>query len=451
MNRFLIIWAGQLISLIGSGLTSFALGVWILEQSGRATPFSLVVLLATLPRILLAPLAGSLADRWNRRRIMILADSGDALVTLATALLLLSGRLAVWHVALLAPLSAAFAAFQSPAYAASVVMLVPKEHLPRANGLMQMGRAIEILLAPTLAGVLFGWVGMEGVVLIDFASYVFAIGALLVVRIPQPQASTMAPREGRGVLLRDLAFGWGYLRERAGLLGLLLYFALANFALNLSVVLMGPLVLSFGTADTFGVLRTVCGVGMLVGSIALSVWGGPRHRVSGAIGSVGLGALGLMLAGIRPVGGVVGAGLFLLLFCIPIAAGLSRVVFQSKIEPAAQGRVMAVSEILSHSMMPLAYLISGPLADYVCEPWMREGGLLATTIIGEMIGVGAGRGIGLMFVISGLVLLLASGVTLANPRVRRIEVEITDAVVGQPELTPEERPSAGEPVLAFTA
>lgn len=435
MKTFLIIWSGQLISMLGSGLTNFALGVWIFDQTGQATPFAITVLFASLPRILLAPIAGSVADRWNRRWIMLLADTGAALLTLGVALLLFSGRLAVWHIYLVALLGSVFGAFQEPAYVASIAMLVPKKHLARANGLVQMGQALETLISPALAGVLFVTIGMQGIIAIDFLTYFFAIGALLLVRIPQPEAPPSEIEGGRGQLLADTLFGWHYLRARVGLLGILLYFAMVNFMLNWAMVLSTPLILTFGAASTLGLVQTVSGAGMLAGSVLMSTWGGPKRRINAVIGFIVLASLGLLLMGLRPSAVSVGAGIFVLLFCVPLASGPASAIFQSKVDPAVQGRVFAMRSMISRSMMPLAFLTAGPLADYVFEPWMRDGGVLASTILGRLLGTGAGRGMGLMFVIAGLGGILVSVLAFAHPRIRRVEDELPDAI---PEARDEE-------------
>lgn len=209
---------------------------------------------------------------------------------------------------------------------------------------------------------------------------------------------------------------------------LLFYFAMVNFFLNFAAALMAPLVLSFGEPSTLGIVQTTFGVGMLIGSVVMSAWGGTKRRILGVIGFITLGGLGLALTGVYPSGFVVGAGLFVLLFCVPFASGMSSAIFQSKVAPEAQGRVSAVRSMVAQSMMPLAFLITGSLADHVFEPSMREGGALARTFVGALIGVGEGRGIGLMFVISGLALILASGLALATPRIRRIEQELPDAI-----------------------
>jgi DHA3 family macrolide efflux protein-like MFS transporter len=440
MKKFSIIWLGELISIVGSGLTSFALGVWIYQQTGQATPFALTILFGSLPRILLTPVAGSLADRWNRRWLMILADSGDALVTLVVVLLLAFHGLEVWNIYLIALFEAVFAAFQEPAYTASITMLVPKKDLARASGMVQMGQAAENLISPLLAGFLFVAIGLKGIILIDFATYFFAIGALLMVKIPQPESSRAETGTRKNHILSDAAFGWNYLRLRAGLFGLLLYFALVNFLVNFAAVLYIPLILAFTTASVLGVIQTFAGTGMLAGSILMSAWGGPKQRIRGVIAFITLAALGLLVAGLRPSAWLIAAGMFILMFCVPLASGLSQAVFQTKVAPEVQGRVFAIRSMISRSIMPLAFLTAGPLADHVFNPLLQLHGPLAGTTVGRLLGVGSGRGIGLTFVIAGLSLVIASLLAYANPRIRLVEADLPDVI-------PDAAPGAEETAL----
>ncbi len=427
MRTFLIIWLGQLASMIGSGLVHFALAVWIFERTGQATPFALTALFSVLPRILLSPLAGALADRRNRKAIMLISDSLVGLVTLATAVLLLTNQMTVWMIYLLSFLGSSFAAFQQPAYSASIVMLVPKEQLTRANSMIQMGQAIESILTPLLAGALFTIIGMRGVILIDIVTYLIALLTLVFVRIPQPERA--AAGGDKGTLFKDVAFGWRYLTERRGLLGLLGYFAVVNFFLNISGVLVGPLVLSFSDPARLGFAQTVMGLGMLAGSLLMSVWGGPKkNRILAIVAFIVLASFGFTVAGLRPSMGTVAAGLFLLMFFIPLASGPSSALFSAKVAPAVQGRVFATRSMISQSMMPLAFLLSGILADRIFTPLLLEEGALADTFIADWIGVGPGRGLGLMLATSGFVLLLVSLLAYANPRIRNLESEIPDAV-----------------------
>ena len=179
---FALIWFGQLISLVGSGLTSFALGVWVYQTTGSVTSYTLVILCAMAPNILLSPVAGALVDRWDRRRAMLLSDTGAGLGTLAIVLLLTynkGGQL--WPILLATATSSAFSAFQWPAYAASTALLVPKEQLGRANGMVQFAQAVGFIASPALAGYLVTRIHVQGVILIDFITFAFAVFTLLLV------------------------------------------------------------------------------------------------------------------------------------------------------------------------------------------------------------------------------------------------------------------------------
>jgi DHA3 family macrolide efflux protein-like MFS transporter len=447
MRTFLFIWTGQLISIIGSGLTGFGLSVWIYEQTGQATPLALNALFFNLPRVLLAPLAGSIADRYNRRRIMMLADTGAAFATLGVAALLFAGKLQVWHIYLSTAISSSFGAFQDPAYRASITMLVPKKDLARAGGIEQMGFAAQSILTPLIAGLLYAVIGLQGIIVIDFVTFFFAVGALALVFIPQPEPSGdgVGPDDEQS-MLRDAIFGWKYLLQRPGLFGLLWYYAAVNFFLSLSGVLVAPLVLSYGTPAEMGVVQMVGGVAMLIGGVVMSAWGGPtRGRIPSVILAIALSGLGYLLCGIRSSTPLIAAAQFVILFFIPISAALSQAVWQTKVAPDIQGRVFAIRAMIAWSIIPLANLLAGPLADRVFEPLMLENGPLSGTFIGASIGIGTGRGIALIFIFSAFFLWLTSLYAFANPRIRNLEIEIPDAIqdvppvqTSQTEFVPEE-------------
>jgi len=429
MRTFVIIWIGQVISILGSSLTNFGLGVWIYQQTGEAMPFALTVLFGSLPQVFLLPVAGSLADRWNRRWLMILSDTGNALATLAIVLLLYTNSLQIWHIYLISVMGSAFGAFQQPAYQASITVLVPKKHLARANGMVQSAGALGGILTPLLAGFLFVAIGLGGIVLVDFITYFFAISALLIVRIPQPKAERPAERR-KSTVLSDVRFAWAFLRERPGLLGLLFYYAAVNFFLSSVFVLSGPLVLSRHPASVFGIVQMVLGIASLAGGVLASAWGGPKRRmVRAAIGGIALYMLGIMLAGLRVHPAFPAIGLAVNVFLISLVQSVSNAIWQSKVAPEVQGRVFSLRYMLATVITPLAYLTAGPLADRVFEPLMREGGALAVTVVGSLLEAGPGRGIGLMYLLSGVAVILISGLAYLYPRIRRLEEEVPDAIV----------------------
>jgi MFS family permease len=432
MKAFLTIWIGELISIIGSGMTSFALGVWIYNETHQATPFAITVLFGTLPRLLISPLAGSLTDRWNRRWIMILADCGSALTTVSVVILLYFGGLQIWHIYAIALFSSIFAGFQEPAYMASVTMLVPKNDLARVNGLIQVSQSMELLVAPVLAGVLMGIIGLNNIILIDFVTFFFAVGALLIVRIPQPVLSK-TDREQKNTVWEDTRKGWLFLTARPGLFWMLWYFALVNFLGNLGAVLLTPLILSTASSAALGVVQTVWGVGMLAGGVLMSVWGGlKKGRIRAVIGFIALSSLGLVISGLHPSPVYPALGFFLMMLCVPLASGHSNAIFQSKISPDMQGRTLAIRGMISRSIMPLAFLLAGPLADQIFEPWMLPGGWLAGSPIAGLIGSGPGRGIGLLFILCGSLLFIISLLVYTYPRIHRIEVELPDLLPDLP-------------------
>ena len=426
MTTFAIIWLGQVVSLVGSGLTSFALGVWVFERTGSATQFALIGLAAVLPRVLLSPLAGTIVDRWDRRWVMIVADLGAGLSTMLVMVWLTTGRLELWHIYALTLVSAAFGTVQWPAFMAVTTLLIPQKNLGRANGMVQFGQAASEILAPALAGVLMGLIGLEKVILVDVATFVFAVGTLLLVRFPQPEASATNVPE-KDSWWQDLTLGWRYIFARPGLRGLLLFFAAVNFLWGMVGALVVPLILSWTSSDVLGVVISIAGVGMLVGSLIMSVWGGPRRRINGVLAFELLSGVCFMLIGLRPSFWPVAAGVFGAHATIAIVFGSNQVIWQSKVAPDIQGRVFAAQQMIARAAAPLAYLLAGPLADRMFEPLMAGGGALATGL-GQVLGSGAGRGIGLLFVLMGVAKIAVSLAGMLNPRIRRVEDNLPDAV-----------------------
>jgi hypothetical protein len=419
MRSFVIVWLGQLFSLVGSGLTAFALGLWVVERCQAATPFALIALFTVLPTIALAPVAGVVADRTDRRRVMLLADSAACLVTLVVAGLLVSGRLEVWHVYLTAAAGGLCAAFQQPAYLAATSQLVPREQLGKAAGLAQVAEAATDILAPVLAGVLVLCIRVQGVVLIDMATFLLAVLTLLCVRFP---AVDNAAPEPRGDWWRETSAGWTYIVARSGLIALLAFFAVSKFASGLIGALLVPMLLTITTASLTGTTISVAGAGMLAGSLVMGLWGGPRRRILGVLGFDLMKGLGIIVMGLRPSVWLVAAGAAWAHFAMPFVNASNQAIWQARVPTAVQGRVFAARHVIARAAMPLAFLLAGPLADGFFEPMMARGAGLAGTL-GIVIGTGPGRGVGLIFILSGALIVLAAIAGLLTPSIRRVEDE----------------------------
>ena len=424
MRVFNIVWFGQFVSLIGSGLTSFVLGLWVYQLTGSVTQFALILFSGTLPRILLSPLAGALADRWDRRWMMLLSDAGSGLSVLSIALLFFTHHLAIWQIYVATAAGAVCGTFQFPAYVATTTLLVPKQQLGRANGMLQLGLAAQDILAPLLAGILIAAIQPGGVLIVDAATFCFAMLALLIVKFPSPVISQKG-RTGNGSLLQDSFYGWSYIVARPGLLGLLLFFAATSFINGMIGALIYPLILAFTSATQLSFVVSIAGGGMLFSSLIMSTWSGPKSRIRGVLGSQLVFGLGILCIGLRPSTLLIGFGALVAHLMLPVNNVTNQAIWQSKVAADTQGRVFAMRQMVAKAMTLLAYLIAGPLADKIFNPLLAVHGPLAASL-GQLIGVGPGRGIGLMFIIMGILTLLAVFIGYFNRNLRLVERELSD-------------------------
>jgi DHA3 family macrolide efflux protein-like MFS transporter len=426
MSRsFLIVWLGQLISVIGTSMTGFALIVWVYQQTGQVTQVALLSFFLIAPGILISPLAGVVVDRRDRRLVMLACDLAGAACSLVIAVLLLAGQLAVWHVYVATAVLACAAAFQWPAYSAAVTLLVPKRHLARASGMVQTAQGLAQLLAPLLAGFFIASLGIQAVILCDLATFLVAVGTLMAVRFPAPPESA-AGREARGSIWKEAVYGLRYIYARPGLLGLLLMIAASNLFQGYVMVLAAPFLLARTSPAMVGLLSSIAGSGMLAGALAMSAWGGPRRRVYGVLGALTLSGICMVVVGLwsRPVVfAVLGFGF---LASIPVLSSCSQAIWQAKVEPDVQGKVFAIRLMIASSFTPLAYLSAGPLVDRVLTPLLTSGSAFATAF-NRWAGGGAQGGISLLFVIVGLLSMGVAAAGLLVRRIRLLEDQIPDA------------------------
>jgi MFS family permease len=437
-RAFAISWLGQFVSTLGSGLTGFAVGVDVYRTTGSMTQLGLITFFFVLPTMLLSPFAGVFVDRWDRRRVMLVSDLVAAVAPLwIFGLLAAEGaglmRVATWQFYAPIFIGSATEAFRWPAYYATATLLVPREQLGRASGMIELGSAAATVGAPLLAALLLQRAGLPTVVLLDFLSFLFAVLTLLVVRFPRPPASDEG-RASRGSLGREIGFGWRFIVERPGLVRLVYVSAGVNFLLGLVMVLITPLALSFTTITVLGEIQSAAGVGAVVGGVAMSVWGGPRRRVAGILWLLLLAGAVLFAAGLPPRAWVVGGAAAAFMFTVPMIVGCLQPIWQVKVAPDVQGRVFAVRRALGTATSPLAMLLAGPLGEKVFEPWLAPGGLLADSV-GRFIGVGPGRGIGLLFIVLGAATALGVLLAARSRPLMEVETALPDALPAAPAPT----------------
>ena len=427
MRGFTVVWSGQVVSLLGSGMTWFALTIWAWELTGQATALALVAFFHFGPTVLLSPIAGALVDRWDRKLVMMLSDLAAGLMTIVVLLLYATGRLEIWHLYLTGAFAGAFAAFQFPAYSAAVTTMVPKEQYVRANGMLSLAESASGVFAPLAGGILLGIVGVPGVLMIDVVTFMVAIGALLLVRVPPPQ-TTESGREGKGSLWRESLYGFRYIFERPSLLGLQLVFLASNLTASFAFAVLAPMILAQTGNDQvmLGGVQSVLGIGGVVGGLLLSVWGGPKRRVHGVLLGMTLSSLlGELVLGLGNGPLVWGIGAFFSSFFIPVINGSNQAIWQAKVAPDVQGRVFSARRLIAQLSWPIATLLAGPMADFVFEPAMAAGGALGGAF-GGLVGTGAGSGMSLMFVTTGLMGVVVGLGGYAIPAIRNAEDILPD-------------------------
>ncbi len=426
MRTFFVVWAGQLVSLVGTNLTAFALSIYVFQQTGSVTQLAAVLLASHLPQLIITPFAGALVDRWDRRKAMILADAGAGIGTLVLIGFYLTDSLTVWNIAIAVAISGLFQAFQWPAYSAAMAVLVPQKQFGRASGLVQLADALGELGGPIIAGFVLAFSGIGLVFAIDVATFLVAVTTLLIVRFPKP-AMTEAGAEGEGSLWHETKYGFQYLFARHGLFALLLVFGVVNFAFGFMGPLFVPLGLSLTNEAGLGTAFSISATGMLIGSVVASAWGGPKERVLGLV--VGGALLGAAFAAIGFFPSIywMTAVIFMGMLIVPTINATSQALWLAKVEADLQGRISAVRRFIAQAAIPIAYVLVGPLSDRVFEPLMANGGALSDSV-GSVIGSGPGRGYALFFIVIGIMVMVAVAAAWMYPPLRHLERDIPDVV-----------------------
>jgi MFS family permease len=437
---FVVIWIGLLISAVGSGLSSFALGLWVLRTTGSTTQFALTFLATALPAIVAAPLAGTIVDRYDRRLVMILSDVLSAVVMFALAGLLVAGQLQVWHVYVGVGSTALFDTFRSPAFSASVPQLVPMARLERANALVQTGNAVAAIVAPLLAGVMVSSMSFAAVLAADAMTFVVGFGTLTLATIPRIARAVRKEQIGA---LADATEGWRYVRERPGLTGLLTIYGTNYFVFAMACVLIAPLLLSFATPTLLGIQYAIGGVGLFIGGLVMTAFGGPRKRAHGVLLYSALSGIALALHGVWPSFALVTAAGFVLFLLMPVINASSAALWQTKVPADLQGRCFAIQHLVFYLVTAAGYLLAGPLSDLVFEPALAEHGALAWSV-GTLIGTGPGRGIGLMFILLGATMSAVALAAARLPAIRQVD-ELPDASPRHDSEVTEASPTTGVP------
>jgi MFS family permease len=423
MVGFTIVWAGQLVSVLASSMTQFALTIWAYRETGSATALGIISTAFIVPFLLLAPIAGVMVDRYNRKLMMMVSDLTAITATVGLLIVSVLGQLQMWHLYLAAVINGLGNTFQWPAYSAAISTMVPQKHYSRANGMMSLVESGPGVLAPMLAGVLLPYIQLNGVLILDVATFFLAIFALILIHVPQP-AKTVEGQAGRGNIWKEAVYGFKYIFARRGLLGLLIFFICLNFTIGLSISLFSPFILSRtgNNSAILGAAQSSAAVGAVIGGLLISLWGGFKRRMTSIfIGEALTGLFCLVVFGLGRglpvwiIANVIG-GIF------PVFTnGASQAIWQAKVAPDVQGRVFSARRMIAWAVNPITPILAGLLADYVTEPAMLSNTWLAKSF-GWLVGREPGSGMALQFVFSGIAYMALALVTyLFFPIVRNLE------------------------------
>ncbi len=435
LSGFYLMGLGQFLSIFTSNMVQFGITLWAWDLTGKATQLVLVGVAGYIPRALLSVLAGTLADRWNRKVVLAISDASTALAALAMLLLFWSDAIEIWHLYLINALSGIFGAFQYPAYMAVIPTMVSKEHLPRANSLRTITQSASGIGAPLLAGAIIGFIQIEGLLILDLVAFAIAFSILLLVHIPRPQQSEEG-QAAKGTVWQETIAGIRYLLGNESLLAFFLLFSVSNIATGFGYPMMSPTILAKTGDDAviLGAVRSAGSLGFLAGGLLMSVWSGPKKRIHGVnLGFIVWGLLGAIpfsLGWSLPVWLIAS---FFISVPNPVINANFYAILQVKIPQDLQGRIYGLDILVTTLSFPISQVVAGLLADNVFEPAAAPGGWLATAF-GAIIGSGPGAGIGFTILIGGLISIVVGLAAYAIPRIREIETLMPDVVpVGESE------------------
>lgn len=419
-RRFLIIWSGQLFSAVGSGLTAFSLGVFVFSETQSTMSYSFVILFSFLPSFLLLPFSGVLADRFDRKKLMIIGDIGSIAGILFILFAIWSGRLELWHIYLGVAISSISAAILGPAFKAAVSDLVSEEMYSQASGLIQLAGSAQYLISPLVAGLLLSVFDIETVLVIDIMTFLFAIAAVWMIM----KHDHTPPKSENQKFFQEMMEAYRYLLAKKGVFVLVVLMSIVCFYIGLLQSLFGPMMLALTDPKTLGIALSVSASGMLASSLLIGIFGMGKKKVFFLSLFLALAGLFYALMGAFASVFLIIIFGFLFFLTLPFVNTSLEVLIRTNVENERQGRVWSMITAISQIGFILAFGSAGILADYLFSPMFEPDGALSTTV-GQIIGTGPGRGIGFLFILSG-VLVSILGIMIG--RVSKIkELEHTTA------------------------
>jgi MFS family permease len=428
-HAFLFLWLGEALAMLGAALMEFALGVWVFQRSGSVLDFSFAMLAAVLPALFVLPIAGSAADYFDRRYVIIAADAVIASAIVVLAFLLWSNNLDILHLYLFNAIVSLAAAFRMPAFKASVSRLLPKEKFVRATGMIEMSTGIMSMLAPLTAGLIMSFAGLSGIVTLNL--FVFCLGSLSVFKAfghlqGHGAQNDKADSSFVGGLVSNFSSAMSFFKLEPLMLGLLFYGVIQGALIAFASTMLTPLVLSHHTTQELGLILTFGSIGGLAGAVTLVTMNKSQHLMRVVLLSDAVLAACVLTAGVNTSVAIYCVIAFIALFSASTAEGCGHALWMRKAPQRRQGSIFAIVGTSTLAMGALVMVSSGLLVDTVLEPALAEGGMLAQSL-GVWFGMGKGRGLAVMFAASGALGVVVSLTAFAISQLRRLDEQVADA------------------------
>ena len=421
MKNFYKLWLGELISNIGSGMTAFALSVYVYEKTGSVSYISLITLLSFMPSIILSPIGGLLADRYDRRLLMITGDLFSGLGLIYILWNIQAGEKSIVPIFLGITFSSIFTSLLEPSYRATLTDILDEENYAKASGLIQAAGSAKYLISPVIAGMILSVADIRVILLLDILTFITTCLMIFLVRKSMNSEMQNYKKDSFKGLLEGLFI----IKENRGVYSLVIIMFFVCFFMGFIQILIRPMILALSSVKTAGMMESLCAAGLLIGSLWIGIAGIKKNYSKILAVACFFCGIFMSMIGVNENLAIIGISTFLFFSTLPFMNSCADVLVRVSVPNELQGRVWGLISLITQMGTVVAYIISGIMADYVFEPMFNKNGILVENI-GMIIGTGKGRGIGFMLILSGIGMLIMAIVIWKNREIREVSEKCVD-------------------------
>ena len=421
MKNFYKLWLGELISNIGSGMTAFALSVYIYEKTGSVSYVSLITLLSFMPSIILSPIGGLLADRYDRRLLMIIGDLFSGLGLIYILWNIQAGEKNIVPIFLGITFSSIFTSLLEPSYRATLTDILDEENYAKASGLIQAAGSAKYLISPVIAGMILSVADIRVILLLDILTFITTCLMIFLVRKSMNSEMQNYKKDSFKGLLEGLFI----IKENRGVYSLVIIMFFVCFFMGFIQILIRPMILALSSVKTAGMMESLCAAGLLIGSLWIGIAGIKKNYSKILAVACFFCGIFMSMTGVNENLAIIGISTFLFFSTLPFMNSCADVLVRVSVPNELQGRVWGLISLITQMGTVAAYIISGIMADCIFEPMFNKNGILVENI-GIIIGTGKGRGIGFMLILSGIGMLIMAIVIWKNGEIREVSEKCVD-------------------------